>query len=73
MMVRMRVEFYTAFRVHQWENLRSNSAANLKNSFVGFGDLCEVLESVHFLLKATRKYRLSILTKLDLSVELTTL
>ena len=73
MMVRMRVEFYAALCVQQRQKLRSNSTAYLKHVVLGFGDLCEVLESVHLLLKVTRKYRLSILTKLDFSVKLTTL
>ena len=72
MIVRLRVEFHAAFCVQQREKLRSNGMAYLEDVVVGFGDLCEVLESVHLLLKATRKYRLLILTKLDPSVKLTT-
>lgn len=73
MMVWMRVDFHAAFCVQQWETFISNGAAHSKDAAVGFGDLYEGLESVHLLLKATRKYRLLIHTKLDLSVKLTTM
>ena len=47
----MRVEFHAALCVQQREKLRSNSTANLKHVVLRFGDLCEVLQSVHLLLK----------------------
>lgn len=71
MMVRMRVDFHVQFRVEHWEELGSNRSTYLEYVFFRFGDLCEVLKSVHLLLKATRKYRSLILTKRDLCVKLT--
>ena len=45
-------------RVHQWQKLRSNSTANLKNGFVGYGDLYELeyLKNLKFKIKQEKKF-----------------